>query len=186
MHKFSLRFGHFHQMSGTWKEGFNLVSGIINQERRSPSKNYTRIGKTPASSVRLHTSDLFDSVTSMAPNSENSLRIEKYQIIEDTISKEKQRPPIYNPEDYALSLKKWGKKSPNGCGVSLYSNPAAVDSAGTRTVGHSFRDYRNPMLISSGSEMTLRQFGTVSELLNKLKSDLRLAYPSYTDQVAKL
>ncbi|XP_044759429.1 uncharacterized protein LOC123317113 isoform X2 [Coccinella septempunctata] len=118
----------------------------------------------------------------MAPNSEDSARMDRYHMIEESNSKEKQRPPIYNPEDYALSLKKWGKKSMNGCGVSLYSNPAAVDPDGTRTVGHSFRDYRNPMLISSGSEMTLRQFGTVSELLNKLKSDLRLAYPSFTQE----
>ncbi|KAK9883776.1 hypothetical protein WA026_001966 [Henosepilachna vigintioctopunctata] len=118
----------------------------------------------------------------MAPNSEESLRIEKYQVIDEIVSKEKQRPPIYNPEDYALSLKKWGKKSSNGCGVSLYTNPVTVDSDGTRTIGNSFRDYRNPMLISSGSEMTLRQFGTVSELLNKLKSDLRLAYPSFTQE----
>ncbi|XP_045477628.1 uncharacterized protein LOC123682869 isoform X1 [Harmonia axyridis] len=127
-------------------------------------------------------SDLFDSVSTMAPNSEDSARIDRYNLVEENNVKEKQRPPIYNPEDYALSLKKWGKKSMNGCGVSLYSNPASADPDGTRTVGHSFRDYRNPMLISSGSEMTLRQFGTVSELLNKLKSDLRLAYPSFTQE----
>ncbi|XP_068913755.1 uncharacterized protein mwh isoform X3 [Tenebrio molitor] len=38
------------------------------------------------------------------------------------------------------------------------------------------------MLISSGCEMTLRQFGTVTELLSKLKSDLRLAYPSFVQE----
>ncbi|RZC41258.1 hypothetical protein BDFB_004645, partial [Asbolus verrucosus] len=90
---------------------------------------------------------------------------------------EKQRPPIYNPEDYALSLKKWGRKPSSGGAVSLYPTPTTSDSDCNRSQSNSFRDYRNPMLISSGSEMTLRQFGTVTELLAKLKSDLRLAYP---------
>lgn len=108
-----------------------------------------------------------------------------------THKQEKQRPPIYNPEDYAISLKKWGRKSPNGAGaavggggggvgmISLYSNASNSDLLDcNRSQSNSFRDYRNPMLTtSSGSEMTLRQFGTVSELLAKLKADLRLAYP---------
>ena len=90
---------------------------------------------------------------------------------------EKQRPPIYNPEDYVISLKKWGRKPTSGSSVSLYPTPMSSDSECSRSQSTTFRDYRNPMLISSGSEMTLRQFGTVSELLGKLKSDLRLAYP---------
>ncbi|KAJ8934906.1 hypothetical protein NQ318_007112 [Aromia moschata] len=90
---------------------------------------------------------------------------------------EKQRPPIYNPEDYAILLKKWGKKSANGM-ISLYTNSSTSEIEGSRSQSNTLRDYRNPMLTSAGSEMTLRQFGTVSELLAKLKSDLRLAYPS--------
>lgn len=92
---------------------------------------------------------------------------------------EKQRPPIYNPEDYALSLKKWGRR-PSGTG-GLYNSPASIDTECPKTqaqAGHgTTRDYRNLMLTVSGGEMTLRQFGTVSELLNKLRTDLRLAFP---------
>lgn len=89
---------------------------------------------------------------------------------------EKQRPPIYNPEDYALSLKKWGRKPPNGSS-GLYTTTSVSESDSSRTKTNNYRDYSNPMLMSAGSEMTLRQFGTVSELLMKLKADLRLAYP---------
>ncbi|XP_022905139.1 uncharacterized protein [Onthophagus taurus] len=118
----------------------------------------------------------------MAPNSEDGVRINNFSWNEECISKEKQRPPIYNPEDYALSLKKWGRKPPAN-GPGLYSTPsvvATVDPERSRTKSHSFRDYRNPML--SENEMTLRQFGTVSELLCKLKSDLRLSYVSFVQE----
>ncbi|XP_018577505.1 uncharacterized protein LOC108915845, partial [Anoplophora glabripennis] len=119
--------------------------------------------------------ELFESGSSMPPNSEETVRMGRFPFMDETMNKEKQRPPIYNPEDYAILLKKWGKKSANGL-ISLYSNSSTSEMECNRSQG-SFRDYRNPMLTSSGSEMTLRQFGTVSELLAKLKSDLRLAYP---------
>lgn len=38
--------------------------------------------------------------------------------------------------------------------------------------------YRNPCQ-SPGGEMSLRQFGSLSELLTKLRADLRLAFPRY-------
>ncbi|KAJ3644489.1 hypothetical protein Zmor_022214 [Zophobas morio] len=117
----------------------------------------------------------------MAPNSEES-RFGQFPFSEDGANKEKQRPPIYNPEDYVISLKKWGRKPASGSSVSLYPTPMSSDSECSRSQSTTFRDYRNPMLISSGSEMTLRQFGTVSELLGKLKSDLRLAYPSFVQE----
>ncbi|KAG5877447.1 hypothetical protein JTB14_023226 [Gonioctena quinquepunctata] len=117
-------------------------------------------------------------VEKMAPKSMDSTKYDRILSMNDTL-REKQRPPIYNPEDYVIWLKKWGKKSANGS-VSLYSSSSMSDlSECTRSQRNSFRDYRNPMLSSSGLEMTLRQFGTVSELLAKLKSDLRLAYPSF-------
>ncbi|XP_074027581.1 multiple wing hairs [Leptinotarsa decemlineata] len=117
----------------------------------------------------------------MAPKSEESSKFDQIPAVDDTL-REKQRPPLYNPEDYAIWLKKWGKKTVNGS-VSLYSSSSMSDlSDGNRSQRNSFRDYRNPMLSSSGLEMTLRQFGTVSELLAKLKSDLRLAYPSFVQE----
>ncbi|KRT86098.1 hypothetical protein AMK59_1386, partial [Oryctes borbonicus] len=93
---------------------------------------------------------------------------------------EKQRPPIYNPEDYALSLKKWGKKPPlNGPGLYT-TNVNTIETDKVKTKSNTFKDYRNPML--SESEMTLRQFGSVSELLCKLKSDLKLSYVSFVQE----
>lgn len=89
---------------------------------------------------------------------------------------EKQRPPLYNPEDYALSVRKWARKHPAGA-PNLYTSQSMLELDCPRSQHNSFRDYRNPMLTPAGSEMTLRQFGTVSELLSKLKADLRLAYP---------
>ncbi|KAL1494995.1 hypothetical protein ABEB36_010490 [Hypothenemus hampei] len=120
----------------------------------------------------------------MAPNSEERSRKEgQLNFLEEIMNKEKQRPPIYNPEDYALMLKKWGRKSSNGGLMSLYSNSSTSGNLeSTRSPSNSFRDYRNPMLTSSGSEMTLRQFGTVSELLTKLKTDLKLAFPSFVQE----
>lgn len=65
------------------------------------------------------------------------------------------RPPIYNPEDYAVSLKKWIGK------VSQKVPDQADVTAQT---------------VSNEGEMSLRQFLSISDLLNKLKTDLRLAY----------
>ncbi|XP_013199837.1 uncharacterized protein LOC106142577 isoform X2 [Amyelois transitella] len=99
---------------------------------------------------------------------------------EEPVSKEKQRPPIYNPEDYATSLKKWGKKS---SGASLYDldNQEANKTRTLPTNGS--KDFRNPCL-GLGEEMTLRQFGSPSELLTKLRADLRLSFPSFVQEFA--
>lgn len=56
-------------------------------------------------------------------------------------------------------------------------NTNTVETEKAETKANTFKDYRNPML--SESEMTLRQFGSVSELLCKLKSDLKLSYGRY-------
>ncbi|XP_075973179.1 multiple wing hairs isoform X2 [Anticarsia gemmatalis] len=98
---------------------------------------------------------------------------------EEPVSKDKQRPPIYNPEDYVTSLKKWGKKTG---GASLYDLEAGQDVNKARTLpNQGSKDFRNPCL-SGGEEMTLRQFGTPSELLTKLRADLRLSFPSFVQE----
>ncbi|XP_028155982.1 uncharacterized protein LOC114349711 isoform X1 [Ostrinia furnacalis] len=100
---------------------------------------------------------------------------------EEPVSKDKQRPPIYNPEDYATSLKKWGKKTGGG---SLYELESGQDPTKARTLpSQGSKDFRNPCL-SVGEEMTLRQFGTPSELLTKLRADLRLSFPSFVQEFA--
>uniref|UniRef100_A0A6P7FVU6 Uncharacterized protein LOC114334627 n=1 Tax=Diabrotica virgifera virgifera TaxID=50390 RepID=A0A6P7FVU6_DIAVI len=114
------------------------------------------------------------------PKSNEPVENKRYSRQEES-TREKQRPPIYNPEDYAYWIKKWGKKSGHGI-ISLYSTSSMSDLESNYSQSHSYRDYRNPMLSSSGMEMTLRQFGTVSELLAKLKCDLRLAYPSFVQE----
>ncbi|CAH2038035.1 unnamed protein product, partial [Iphiclides podalirius] len=98
---------------------------------------------------------------------------------EEPVSKEKQRPPIYNPEDYATTLKKWGKKTGAG---SLYELDPGQDPNKARTLpSQSNKDFRNPCL-GLGEEMSLRQFGTPSELLTKLRADLRLSFPSFVQE----
>ncbi|KAK7576360.1 hypothetical protein V9T40_012646 [Parthenolecanium corni] len=76
-------------------------------------------------------------------------------------SREFSRPPIYNPEDYAVSLKKWIGK------VSQKVPDQADVTAQT---------------VSNEGEMSLRQFLSISDLLNKLKTDLRLAYLSFVQE----
>ncbi|CAH0578988.1 unnamed protein product [Chrysodeixis includens] len=101
---------------------------------------------------------------------------------EEPVSKDKQRPPIYNPEDYATSLKKWGKKSG---GATLYDLDAGAEANKTRTLpSQGSKDFRNPACLSGSEEMTLRQFGTPSELLTKLRADLRLSFPSFVQEFA--
>ncbi|XP_013169522.1 PREDICTED: uncharacterized protein LOC106119166 isoform X2 [Papilio xuthus] len=100
---------------------------------------------------------------------------------EEPVSKEKQRPPIYNPEDYATSLKKWGKKTGTG---SLYDLDPGQDPNKSRTLPtQTSKDFRNPSL-GVGEEMSLRQFGSPSELLTKLRADLRLSFPSFVQEFA--
>jgi hypothetical protein len=81
----------------------------------------------------------------------------KYQRKNLCISQDQARPPIYNPEDYAVALKKFTKRTP----------PPSETCDNADTNGD----------INGGGEMSLRQFSSASELLNKLKTDLRVAYP---------
>ncbi|XP_030022203.1 uncharacterized protein LOC115441525 isoform X2 [Manduca sexta] len=100
---------------------------------------------------------------------------------EEPVSKDKQRPPIYNPEDYATSLKKWGKKAGGG---HLYELDLGQEINKSRTLPNpNSKDFRNPCM-NLGEEMRLRQFGTPSELLTKLRADLRLSFPSFVQEFA--
>ncbi|XP_067006366.2 uncharacterized protein mwh [Anabrus simplex] len=149
----------------------------------------------------------------MAPNSEEEApRLGKAP---DTIwssedpAKEQQRPPVYNPEDYAMSLRKWGRRGSGGTQSQLYGSsgtgsiagdieaksktlpiqhqphpsPGGSGSRSARSVKES-KDYRNPILTPTplGGEMSLRQFASVSELLSKLRADLRLSFPSFVQE----
>ncbi|GBP78894.1 hypothetical protein EVAR_49793_1 [Eumeta japonica] len=99
-----------------------------------------------------------------------------------TLPQDKQRPPIYNPEDYVTSLRKWGKKCTNTAALYPDLEPAGAEQK-SRTLPNQTKDFRNPCL-NGGEEMSLRQFGSASELLAKLRADLRLAFPSFVQEFA--
>ncbi|XP_008467675.2 homeobox protein 4 [Diaphorina citri] len=91
----------------------------------------------------------------------NNWRATPVSMSEET-TKDQARPPIYNPEDYAVALKKFTKRTP----------PPSETCDNADTNGD----------INGGGEMSLRQFSSASELLNKLKTDLRVAYPSFVQE----
>ncbi|CAH0765402.1 unnamed protein product [Bemisia tabaci] len=73
--------------------------------------------------------------------------------------KDQPRPPTYNPEDYAAGLKKF-----------------------SRRVGENKDESGSKQNEAPEAEMSLRQFTGVTELLTKLKTDLRVAYPSFVQE----
>ncbi|KAK0168022.1 hypothetical protein PV327_001863 [Microctonus hyperodae] len=80
-----------------------------------------------------------------------------------SIGSERLRPPTYNAEDYAMALRRWGRRPI----TSAHDPQGTLPSTTSSSSGY----------ISGSGEMTLRQFTSVSELLNKLRADLRLAFP---------
>ncbi|XP_054283063.1 uncharacterized protein LOC129000154 [Macrosteles quadrilineatus] len=80
----------------------------------------------------------------------------RHSVEPDVVSKP--RPPLYNPEDYAMSLRKWGRRQEDTKpGIITLSTPQS-------------------------GEMSLRQFASVTDLLNKLKLDLKLALNSFVQE----
>jgi len=68
------------------------------------------------------------------------------------LSQDQPRPPVYNVEDYSVSLRKFGKRGP----ASDVHNGDSPEPKET--------------------EMTLKEFTSATELLEKLNADLKLAY----------
>ncbi|CAK9801336.1 Formin-like protein 2 [Anthophora plagiata] len=110
----------------------------------------------------------FDSETDMAPNAEEELLVVKPWGPQP--EKERLRPPTYNAEDYAIALRRWGRR-PLGC---VQESQGTLPSTTSSSSGYA----------SGSGEMTLRQFTSVSELLNKLRADLKLAFPSFVQEFA--
>lgn len=140
---------------------------------------------------------------------------------------ENQRPPVYNAEDYILSLKKFGRRTSggttNGTPKSIYDTSdekLASNRATTLPAKHSSNKYvslvwwrpsraaqrrrnntercatlihlfssfffytfsnRNPIhaLPAEECEMSLKQFGSITDLLTKLRADLRVSFPRW-------
>ena len=97
----------------------------------------------------------------------------------NSFGRDEQRPPVYNPEDYAEYLKKYCKFN----GLQLYFNTGTdvqMRTSKTKLINRrlekkdSFTEFEN-----HSNEMGLKQFTSISELLNKLKTDLHLSYQSF-------
>ncbi|XP_015112807.1 uncharacterized protein LOC107038294 isoform X2 [Diachasma alloeum] len=102
----------------------------------------------------------------MAPNAEEEmLAVKPWSLQPD---KERLRPPTYNAEDYAIALRRWGRRPM----TSVQDSQGTLPSTTSSSSGY----------VSGSGEMTLRQFTSVSELLNKLRADLRLAFPSFVQE----
>ncbi|XP_076234201.1 multiple wing hairs [Calliopsis andreniformis] len=110
----------------------------------------------------------FDSESDMTPNAEEELLVVKPWGPQP--EKERLRPPTYNAEDYAIALRRWGRR-PLG---NVQDSQGTLPSTTSSSSGYA----------SGSGEMTLRQFTSVSELLNKLRADLRLAFPSFVQEFA--
>ncbi|XP_052872663.1 uncharacterized protein LOC128278058 [Anopheles cruzii] len=109
------------------------------------------------------------------------------------VKQENQRPPVFNPEDYVVSLKKYGRRSSNGAFKSIYDtvtpeetpkNDKSSDNFRSQTLPHKNSDYRSPITAPAAMdcEMSLRQFGSVTDLLTKLRADLRVSFPSFVQE----
>uniref|UniRef100_A0A8W7MTY6 GBD/FH3 domain-containing protein n=2 Tax=Anopheles arabiensis TaxID=7173 RepID=A0A8W7MTY6_ANOAR len=110
------------------------------------------------------------------------------------VKQENQRPPVFNPEDYVISLKKYGRRGSNGNFKSIYDTSSNEDHATkqdksndnvrAQTLPHKNSDYRSPISAppEMDGEMSLRQFGSVTDLLTKLRADLRASFPSFVQE----
>uniref|UniRef100_A0AAG5DFY9 GBD/FH3 domain-containing protein n=4 Tax=Anopheles atroparvus TaxID=41427 RepID=A0AAG5DFY9_ANOAO len=109
------------------------------------------------------------------------------------VKQENQRPPVFNPEDYVISLKKYGRRGSNGNFKSIYDTSASEDvikidkaseNGRSQTLPHKNADYRSPIPAppEMDAEMSLRQFGSVTDLLTKLRADLRASFPSFVQE----
>ncbi|KAG8222546.1 hypothetical protein J437_LFUL004582 [Ladona fulva] len=83
----------------------------------------------------------------------------------------KRRPPLYNAEDYASSLREWSRRGAweAVCGAEPGQDAAQEESKEMRESG-------------GGREMSLREFSSVSHLLCTLAQDLQFALPSFVQE----
>ena len=101
----------------------------------------------------------------------------------DNSGPETQRPPVYNAEDYSGYLGQFCKLQ----GLQLYLQPGPaqggdnnVKTNKNKLLGKSRAEKHDSSLFDKHQmEMGLKQFTSISELLNKLKIDLHLSYHSF-------
>ncbi|KAL7044480.1 hypothetical protein ACKWTF_001921 [Chironomus riparius] len=112
--------------------------------------------------------------------------------------KENQRPPVFFPEDYILALKKFSKFGSSNNSSNSNSNKSIYDTIddaknlkSNTTNGHNNKsrtlplsktsDYKCPVA-PADTEMALKQFGSITELLTKLRADLRQSFQSFVQE----
>ncbi|XP_055320072.1 uncharacterized protein LOC129577307 isoform X2 [Sitodiplosis mosellana] len=101
--------------------------------------------------------------------------------------KENQRPPVYNAEDYIVSLKKFGRRTSgttNGEPKSIYDTSEEKPNSRAATLPAKHSAFKNPIqpLPDEECEMSLKQFGSITDLLTKLRADLRASFPSFVQE----
>ena len=89
------------------------------------------------------------------------------------------RPPLYNAEDYTIGLRKFGKKG----GTKLYIDGSDVKEKESKK---DKKKKDNKAERSGKQEMSMRQFSNVSELLKKLRQDLKLSFPRWVIKAVPL
>ena len=108
------------------------------------------------------------------------LKMEYYTVHSDEmngdheIDADDERPPTYNAEDYATHLRRYSSHSWAGVNGSQKESKhvkSRITQCTTNNALHRF-----------SFEMGLRQFNTVSQLLNKLKLDLHLSFNSFVKE----
>ncbi|XP_058796509.1 uncharacterized protein LOC131667231 isoform X2 [Phymastichus coffea] len=115
----------------------------------------------------------------MAPNAEQDLLVSGMPRAGALHpAKERLRPPTYNAEDYAMALRRWGRRALSGSQQQPDNGQGTLPSTCASSSSSGYASGNN------AGEMTLRQFTSVSELLNKLRADLRLAFPSFVQEFA--
>lgn len=93
-------------------------------------------------------------------------------------SQENQRPPVYNPEDYVQSLKKYGRRPSGTVAKSIYDTADDVpEEQRSATLPGKLSAESKSQMTEMNEEMSLRQFGSVTDLLTKLRADLRASFP---------
>ncbi|XP_016993195.3 uncharacterized protein mwh isoform X1 [Drosophila takahashii] len=103
-------------------------------------------------------------------------------------SKENQRPPVYNPEDYVHSLRKFIKASSSAKKLTIYDVSTGLsakeEASRSATLPAKHSEYKSPIPAppENDREMSLRQFGSITDLLTKLRADLRVSFPSFVQE----
>ena len=93
---------------------------------------------------------------------------------------EDERPPTYNPEDYATHLSRsvgFGHNIIRSHFMRLSNRRFTAEAS-----GDSLKDARDTGQDMFSYEMGLRQFRSVSELMSKLMYDLQVSYDSFVQE----